>query len=358
MFALLPLALALGAGCGRATATAIPRTLQGNLVRGPFVPPTAYEAFVRGELYLAQGRAREAVAHFELATTAPDEDAYLLSRLAEAELRAGDPAAARRTLARASELDGCSEGVWLTRGLLAEQASDPVGARKAYEQAQACAPRSNAGSHALAQLLAKSGALEAALDVLINERATPLDGSEQDLARSLAASDPATLAHALAGLGAARAPSTQATEYAVRLALRRDLPRLAERVAEARPGSLPAALEAELRLACGAREQLAALLARTDGDDLGGPDETARLALAAGDYERAELEATSALQAGRSDARLALRARARLAAGRLTDARADIAQVSEPALRSVLWREALRATGAPALARELAPKAQ
>lgn len=352
-------ALSLGmlaplAACGSASSGSIPRTLGGSVVRGAFVPPGAYEAYIRGELLLAQGRPREAVAQFELATTAPDEDAYLLSRLAYAELLADQRASSLRTLAQAAALDPCSEAVWLTRGAIAEHDDDLAAARAAYRHASACAPRSAKSELALAELLAERGAHAAALDVLVHAAARPYGTRvEPALQRSLQQADAATLAHALDTLGLVRAPSSRVLERALRLALERRLPQLAQRMAEAHAASLPPELEAELLVAQGARESLASLLARHDADDFGGHRRTAKLALQAGAYERAELEATSALLEAPSDELRSVRARAALAQGRGAPALADIANIVDPVLRRRLLGEALAQAGAPKLAAEL-----
>jgi hypothetical protein len=353
-FARGSLALALSsAGCASGGGNSIPRTLDGMTVRGTFVPPTSYEAYVRGELLLAEGRAREAVAQFELATTAPDEDAYLLSRLAFAELMAGDAKAARRTLERAEQLDRCSEAVWLVRGAIAERDDDLVAVRAAYQRAAACAPRSPAGALALARYLQQRGDRALALDVLVHLTDAQRAGSEQELGRSLKDADAATLAHALASLGADRAADSHATEDAVALALERGLPRLAARVAESRAANLPVVLRAELLRALGDRERLAGLIAQHGADELGGSAKAAQLALWAGAFERAELEATSALTLAPSDPLRAIRARAQLALGLRAQALDEARRVTDPALRRALMLEALAAAGAPALASEL-----
>ena len=323
-------------------------------VRGSFVPPTSYEAFVRGELLLAEGRPREAVAQFELATTAPDEDPYLLSRLAYAELMAGDASAARRTLERAEQLDRCSEAVWLVRGAIAEREDDETAVRAAYQRAAACAPRSPAGALALARFLRRRGESARALDVLVHLGDAQRAEGARELDRSLKDADAATLAHALAALGADRAADSHATEDAVALALQRGLPRLAARIADSRAANLPVLLQAQLLRALGDRERLAGLLAQHGADDLGGSAKAAELALWAGAFERAELEATSALASAPSDPLRAIRVRAQLALGLRAQALEEATRVSDPVQRRELVLEALAAAGAPALASELA----
>jgi len=344
----------LASACGGAPPAAVPRTLHGSTIRGAFVPPSAYEAYVRGELLLAQGRPAEAVMQFELATTAPDEDPYLLSRLAYAQLQSGDRAEAERTLAHAGKLDRCSEAVWLTRGLVAENKGDLAAARTAFEKASSCAPHSPRGELALAELLRQHGEPAASLDVLASAALRPYGvAAERAVQSSLRSADSATFAHALAGLGTYRATDSQALEQVIVMALDRGLPRLALRLRDQHTARLPAALDARVLAANGLHDQLAALLAMSDADALGGHEQTAHIALQAQAYERAELEATSALQGRSSDAMHAVRARASLALGRGRSAVSDVLAVREKSLQRALLSEALDAAGAPALAREL-----
>jgi tetratricopeptide (TPR) repeat protein len=332
----------------------IPRTVHGSTLRGAFVPPYAYEAYVRGELLLAEGRPAEASAQFELASTAPDEDPYLLSRLAYAQLRSGKRAEAERTLAHAGQLDRCSEAVWLVRGALAEQAGELDAARGALEKATRCAPHSPRGELALAELLSSHGQPAAALDILASAAQRPYGApAERALEGSLTGADAATFVHALADLGAYRAASSEALEHAIRVSLQRGLPRLALRLREQHAARLPPALEAEVLIANGLLDELSVLIAASDAGALGGHERTAEIALQAHAYERAELEATSALSGRPTDAMHALRARAALALGRGRAAVPDLLAIREATLKRAVLVEALAALGSPALAQEL-----
>ncbi|MDB4972526.1 MAG: hypothetical protein JWN48_867, partial [Myxococcaceae bacterium] len=201
----------------------------------------------------------------------------------------------------------------------------------------------------------------AALDVLLatltpqpGASGAELPAADGTLRRTLKNADPVALAHAVDALGAARAPDSISLEQAIRLSLDRGLPRLALRLREQHAARLPPQLEARLLAENGLRAQLAALVAESDSDALGGHERTAQLALEAHAFERAELEATSALQQQPSDAMHALRARAALALGQPRQALPDVRAVSDAALRRSLLAEALAASGAPALAHELA----
>lgn len=343
------------AACGGAAPDRIPRLSHGSTQRGAFVPPHAYEAYIRGELLLAEGRPAEAAQQLELASTAPDEDPYLLSRLAYAQLLSGSRAEAARTLAYAGRLDRCSEAVWLMRGVLAEQAGELDQARGALEKATRCAPQSPSGELALAALLRNHGQPAAALDVLASAALRPYGArAERALASSLATADAPTFVHAVADLSAYRAASSDTLEHTIRLSLQRGLPRVALRLREQHAARLPPTLEAEVLIANGLLEELATLIARCDASVLGGHERTAEYALLARAYERAELEATSALAERASDSLHAVRARALLALGRGRAAVPDVLAIRDLTLKRTLLTEALAATGAPALAKELA----
>jgi tetratricopeptide (TPR) repeat protein len=355
------LLLTLSLGCGARAPSDVPRTLHGTALRGAFVPPTAYEAYVRGELALARGRPDEAIAQLDLATTAPDEDPYLLSRLAHAQLLAGKRAQAEQTLDRAYALDPCHEQVWLMRGELAATRGDDDGARAAFAKASACAPGSDEGVLAQSALLADRGDLAGSLDVLVDAH----EHGQQVLTRMLFGSraqaprgstrdaDPLHFAHAVASLS-----RSDAIERAAGLALERGMPRLSLRLREQHAARLPPQLEAQLLQANGMRAELAALLAQHDASELGGAARTAALALDAGVYERAELESGTALAEAPSDALHALHARASLALGDTRAAMVDARAITGPELRLLIVGEALAATGAAALGREISVLAE
>lgn len=332
----------------------IVRTLDGQTRPSPFVPPTAYEAYIRGELALTEGKYDEAMAQLELATTAPDEDAFLLSRLAYAQALAGFEQEASATLAHADRVDPCSEAVWLTRGELHERAGSLREAASAYARAGECAPRSPRGPIAQARVLEQAGERSAAVEVLSTFASRgDLRSAQAAFELALRAEDTPALAHALETWIAYEAPDEASLERAIRWALEQGEPRLALRLREHHLSPLPPALEAELLLALGDREGLSRLLGRTPASDLGGPERTAELSLAAGDDDRAELEATSALLQGPSDAMYGVRAQARLKLGRYPDALEDLAAIRDANTRRQTVTALLGWSGLPALAEEL-----
>lgn len=318
------------------------------------MPPFAYEAYVRGEMAIARGAFEEAVGQLELATAAPEEDPYLLSRLAYAQARAGNPQEAEQTLAHALKLDACSEAVWLTRAELAELAGNLGKADSAYAQASQCAPLSARGPIGRARALDRAGKPGATIEVLgaFAGREEP-DRARVALEAFLHGSDPAVLAHALETWVAYEAPDSATLEHAASWALQRDLPALAQRVREHHKGPFPKHLDARIARALGARAQLRSLLSQSTAEELGGTRSTAELALFAGDYERAELEATSALATAPGDALHALRAQARFALGMREQGLEDVRAIGDGNVRREALLGLLARSGSPALSQEL-----
>jgi tetratricopeptide (TPR) repeat protein len=319
-----------------------------------FVPAFAYEAYVRGELALAQGHPQEAAQQLELATAAPDEDAYLLSRLAEAQRQSGDTARALSTLEEAERVDACAESLWLTRGEWSEQARDLPAAARAYARAVACAPGSERGVLALARLWSEGGEPARALELLAERAGEPsLAGAKAALARALGAADSAEVRFALDSWLSLGAPDAATYRGIAERALTREEYALALALTELPATPVEALLRARLLVASAERGALRALLAQHHESELGGPERAAELALSARDFERTDLYASLSLGRSSSDAALAARAQARQALGQHEAALEDARAIGSPALRRKLARAQLEALGLSALAREL-----
>jgi tetratricopeptide (TPR) repeat protein len=320
-----------------------------------FVPPFAYEAYVRGELLLAAGEADQAVLQFELATAAPDEDAFLLSRLAEAQAAAGDREAALRTLAEAERVDSCREEVWLTRGKWAEAEQDGEAAERAYQRARLCAPNSERAEVALYRLWKAQGREAEALKLLTEEGAAPRARSKSVLLlHALQHEGVAEVRFALdswLGAGALAAPDLAALLAQVTA---RNEPSLALTFKDLRLLPLDQGTRAKLAVQSFDREGLRALLAEQSDQALGGPEPAARYALAARDYERAELYATLAESHASSDALRALKAEALSALGERERALSETRDIHDAALQHKLACAQLARLGLSELASELA----
>lgn len=144
----------------------IVRQIRGVRRAGTFVPPYCYEWFIRAELFAARGELEKAVEAYRLALTGPEEDAFVLTRLAEALHQLGQTEASQKALERAESIDPRSEAVWLTRAKFAEQQGDYQAAASAYRRAESVAPLSAEPPLAFANMLNKIDASERAIAVL------------------------------------------------------------------------------------------------------------------------------------------------------------------------------------------------
>ncbi len=341
----------------------IPRTLGGETRLGRFVPPFAYEAYVRGELALARSDTNDAVAQFELATAAPDEDAYLLSRLAWAQALSGDGKASERTLSHAAQVDACSEAVWTTRAKLAERARDLPRAGDAYAEAVHCAPHSALGPIGLARTLVALGERERAQGVLeaFAARVDKPASYEAALALALSREDSVAVGAALEGLLTVGAPRSETLTAAIEQALTLDRPLLAARLIEHAKPAVSPALAARVCLARGDITCAQGKLALTGTEALAGPAQAAELLIAAHLFERAEIEASVALATLPSPRLFLVRARARAALGDTAGALEDLAQLEGGEYANdarALLVTLMRQVGLTGLAQELEPDVQ
>jgi tetratricopeptide (TPR) repeat protein len=355
------LACALGQGC----ATSAPATSAVPAAqKRPFVPPFAYEAYVRGELALAAQRPDQALLQFELATAAPEEDAFLLSRLAEAHAQAGDRESALRTLADAERVDSCEPEIWLTRGRWAEADQDEAAAELAYRRALACAPDAERARVALYRALRAGGREAEALKLLSDPGGAGRGPNESvRLLHALAHDDVAAARFALDSWLDAGGLSGAERERVLATVAARAEPSLSlafmelQRVEALVRGRGDQDAWAQLALQSLDLPRLRALLAEHGEGALGGPERAARYALVARDYERADLYATLALNGAAnrapSDLLRALKVEALSALGQADAALEETRALRDPALQRRLARAQLARLGLPALAEEL-----
>lgn len=296
---------------------AIPRVLDDVPTEGAFVSPHQYEQFVQGELAFARGDLDAAAAAFAGARLGPEDDALIVVRLAEVERARGRPERAEALVREALALDATSEGAFLVRGAMAEDAGRTSDAREAYERAIACAPRSDRGPLALAALLARGGDEDAAMAVLEALAARAPSTLAADSARfelALARRVPERVEDAARAL-LGRNPGARARVLTTATSLVESDPGLALALAAALPeeDALPVRLEAWARLRqVDALEAALVWVAES-------PERIAALWLLAAEPARA-LDALDG--AGDTPPRRCLRRRALQALGREADARA------------------------------------
>ncbi len=351
--------LALGvvlSACGGGSYT-IERTVGGAVRTGPFVPPYAYEHYVRAELAMAAGDFETASLELELARSGADDDPLLCARHALARFGAGDERGAARAIAEGLALDPTSEAVLLAAGTIAERQGDLDAALAHYEGALAAAPASTEAIDALVALLDRLGDAERAARVLSRhadaarvEVAIALALAEGDVDRAMRLyrlSARVSRAHRVRTARALLDGSRPVLAGEVLAALGAEPPRTAE---ERR---VRIATATALRDVDAAEALLALPLVGDAAESLG----DARAWIALGQPERAEALATSAAETSPSLEADVVLASALLAEGRFGEAASLAASVPEGSSVSAeardVVRRALRGAGLSALADEL-----
>lgn len=355
--ALLLLFLSLSlSGCGGA-GYRIERTVGGAVRSGPFVPPYAYEHFVRGELALAHGEYARAAEEYGMARSGADDDPLLCAQLARALHLSGDARAARAALEDGFRLDPASEAVHLAAGFIDEANGDLEAALAHDEAALSAAPRSRAAIDALVSLLDRMGDGARAARIL----AQHADGDriEASLAEALLSGD-VDRAMSLVRLGGRLPRSARVRAAEALFALGRPV-LAAEVLAPIESAPPEVARERRIRIAVAVamdrRSEAEGLLALPIEGDATELLADARAYVALGNASLAEeLARASSSRAPSLEGDVVL-ASALLAQGRADEAASLAARV--PAGSSVsdeasaIVREALRMSGLPALAAEL-----
>ena len=317
------------------------------------MPPFAYEAYIRGELAMAAGDAGQAALQFELATAAPEEDAYLLTRLAEAQAQSGEHDAAERSLAEAERVNPCEASVWLTRGRWSVASGNLDAAARAYRTAIACAPHSAKARIALYGVLAAQGKHAESL-ALLRGAAGDRDAATLRVALvdALSHRGVAEVRFALDNWESVGAVDRSLIERLARRAIARSEAALALSlngwVLELEP-----LLRAKLAALLHDRDTLRALLSQTHERAMGGPETAARFALAAHDFERAELYASLPDPQASEDVLRTLRVEALWALGESETALQELRRVQDAKQRRRLAAQELSALGLPVLSEEL-----
>ena len=191
--------------------------------------------------------------------------------------------------------------------------------------------------HRTARALDRAGKPGATIEVLgaFAGREEP-DRARVAFEAFLHGTDPVVLAHALETWVAYQAPDSATLERAAAWALQHDFPALAQRVREHHRGPFPKRLDASIARALGGQVSCVRCCRSRRPRNLAEPGYS-RAGPFAGDYERAELEATSALSANPVDALYALRAQARFALGMRAQSLEDVRTIGDREVR----REAL-----------------
>ncbi len=301
------------------------RQIAGVRRTGRFVPPFCYEWFVRAELFAARGELDKAVEAYRLALTGPEEDVFVLTRLAVALHQLGHTEASQEVLERAESIDGRSEAVWLTRARFAEQDGDYQAAVSAYQRAEAVAPLSDEPPFALAKLLSGIGAGERAIAVLEGFAARTQENSARaeraKLALCLARRDAKGAFEAAQTMLRIAPIKEKEICSAISLALDSGEPFVAERLFSQLPATY-CEKSLRLRLFLNVHRYAAAeqLLASALPETFGGVVPTARAYLAIDRPDLAEQIAQELLTREESSEAMVISAKCKLRQGRFTEA--------------------------------------
>lgn len=169
----LVLASAAAAGCGRAPQ--VERAYNGDIVRGRFVQPAAYAAFLRGAIAEAGGHLNDALVAYEQAQDLDPDSAEIAARIGAVRCRADvrDPGA-DRAFDRASRLDPAFARAWTERARCADARGDAAAAHRAAARAAQLDPRADAANVLVARTAAR-GDDAATREALVSLTATARD---------------------------------------------------------------------------------------------------------------------------------------------------------------------------------------
>lgn len=270
---------------------------RGEAGRRRVVLPSAYEAFLRGQLFFNDGEYERAQRSFEAALRSDPDAPYLLTWIARAELARHRIEEAREAIDRALEVESCAEYALCAAAEILVAEGELEGAMRSLQRAIECEPRQPEAYLQLAALLELQGASQRAETIYrdLLEVRPRLPGPHQELARlALARGDGAEAAQHLSTLLELEPWRDDVVIQAATLSLNRgglveaasllrSLLARSPRHGEARRLLIRALLASGDT--GGAGRQLEAL--RLEGDDLGQLIELATLELEARRYEAA-----------------------------------------------------------------------
>lgn len=363
---LLPGALLLSGCTGLLGAGEVTRTVGGQARRGIFVSPYSYEHFLRGELAYAAGDWAHAAEEFRAARAGPEDDPFLIARLADCFDRLGREAQALSLLEEGESLDPDSELVHLARGHIHARHERIEEATAAFARASAAAPESEAGPLALSAMLrddhpSEANAVLERYLARVGDRSAGAGAARARLRLFVERGDALGAVEAVRQI--LRVAPTRAPEIrdAVQTALDRDRPELALRLSRALPPQDAPTVQLEAALAAGETELARGLVAGWMPSDTAGVVRVAEVTLALGDNARAvELARVAVASEGGAPAALVL-GRALRANGERAEAARVLATI-EPGSQAwpaapIELAETLADIGAPALAAEVLAEA-
>jgi tetratricopeptide (TPR) repeat protein len=353
--------------CTRRPPETIARVVGASERRGPWVPPSGYEFFVRAELHAEQGEFQAAVESYEMARSGID-DPYVLAREADAALRIPNLALAASLIEEGLRATPDSEALLLVRARLAATNNDPALEEASLREAHRVAPESTESLFAWVAFLEAHERTPEAIS-LLDQFVTghPLEG-ESPLTRARVVSvlraelERAVLRHDVArGARVARqlvslspVHRPEILRFVAQAAANHE-PLLAHAVMRALPieaSELP--LRFDLALAANDRASAEGIALTFEDGTAPGALAAARCWLALGDGARAEEAANGVWLTTHEPEAQHLILRARIAQGHLHEAIALLDESRSPEARSALCA-VLTEAALPALAREVCP---
>lgn len=169
--------------CTHQETATLRRQVGGATQSGPFVPPYAYESFIRGELAMIAGRFQEALLAYEQADAGGPADALVLARIAEVNERLGNHVASEAQLRRGLELFPRSEALWLSKARVFLLRGNRSIAGASLRRARCIANHSEAAALALSDFHREDNPTEAAR--VLHDFARDTGGTTRTLSREL-----------------------------------------------------------------------------------------------------------------------------------------------------------------------------
>jgi tetratricopeptide (TPR) repeat protein len=326
----------------------------------PFVSPTSYEGFIRGELYAARGDDVRAISAYRAAIELGESDPFLVAQLAEALDRSGQTAAAEAQLEAALAKHPRSEALLLASARIARRSGHEARALSAYARAQEVASAPAAALERIGYLRELGGAERSveALKALAEQHAGLHKGGVRDRLRielelALAERTDGEVARCARDWLALGGGDPALTRRAAETLLAQGHAALAlELLAAVAPSELDTPLRLRAALALGRSAECEHILSSMPPHWLGGPLAMAEAYLRAGRPDQAlrvlqESESTQDAPAAAAR-RAELIARALAASGRAHEAAALLGRTDARAATC----EALQASALSALARD------
>lgn len=354
--------------CVRRPPDTVSRVVGATEQRGPWVPPSGYEAFVRAELHAERGEYQSAVELYETARNGID-DPYVRAREAEAALQIPNVALATSLVEEGLRATPDAEALLLIRARIAAVNNDDALQEASLRQAVAAAPLSTESLFALVRFLETHARGDAAVGLLEAfasthaelpsdtglERARLVAVLRAQLARAVLMHDIARGAHVarqLVTLSPVHRP--EILRFALQAQANHE-PLLAHAVLRALPiERSELALRFDVALASGDRSAAEEIALTFDDGTPAGTLASAARWLALGDAERAEETANGVWLTTHDGEARTLMLRARIARNDLHGALALLDPAAPMADRAALC-EALVVGALPSLAAEVCP---